>query len=569
MTRSKKITYTVLAVFIVVITAGSFSVLQSKSDKDIYTQVRWNIQVFGQIYKALNERYIEDIDPEKFMRAGVEGMLNRLDPYTVYLEPESQDQIQIMTRGKYYGVGMKIVVRNGWATVAEPPFPNSPSFRAGIREGDQIIEIDGTSTKDLRLSETAGKLRGKEKGSEVTIKIRRIGEDGALAFTLLRDEIVVSDVDFVGFIEPGIGLIDLTHFNRGAGRQVKDAIESLKDQGLEALILDLRANPGGLLDVAVSVADCFIPKGEMIVYTKGRSPNTNQEYRAQRTPEAGDIPIVVLVDGYSASASEIVSGAIQDLDRGVIMGSESYGKGLVQTVIPLDRRGKSQIKMTTAAYYMPSGRLIQRPDIFDRGPQSVFYSLEEQDNKNKEVEKYYTKNGRLVLGGGGIKPDIEVKNESTKMYVIGLLRQSMFFNFSLNYVADHENLGQDFEITDDVLEAFFDFTKEKEFDYKPLGISELESLEKAAKENNYYDQMQTSFEQIKEQFKDVKEKDRKESLDQIKLVLKREITGKIFGSDAATRVMFSNDSTLIKAVELLKDNDKYRELLNGQVALNN
>ena len=568
MKNNRKIIYILLFVFIVVVAAGSFSVLQSKSVKDIYTEVRWNLTVYGQIYKVLNERYIEEIDPEKFMRAGVEGMLNRLDPYTVYLEPEGQDEIQIMTRGKYYGVGMKIVVRNGWATVAEAPFPNSPSFRAGIREGDQIIEIDGDSTKGLQLSETASKLRGQEKGSEVTIKIRRIGEEKPLTFTLIRDEIVVSDIDYAGFIEPGIGLIELTHFNRGAGRQVKEAIETLNDQGLEALILDLRGNPGGLLDVSVSVADCFVPKGELIVYTKGRTPKTTQEYRAQRVPEAGSIPVVVLIDGFSASASEIVSGAIQDLDRGVIMGSESYGKGLVQTVIPLDRRGKSQIKMTTAAYYMPSGRLIQRQDIFDRGPQTVFYSEEEKNEEKAEEEKFYTKNGRLVLGGGGIKPDIKVENQRTTMYVINLLRRSMFFNFSLNYVSDHASLQEDFEITDDILTSFFDFTKEKEFEYKPLGVAELESLEEAAKEQKYYDQMETSFAQIREQFKDVKEKDKQESLDQIKLVLKREITGKLFGSDAATRVMFSNDSTLIKAVELLKDTVKYGEILSGQVALN-
>ena len=574
MKRSKKRLYILTAFTALLITISSFSVLLSKSDRDIYADVRWNITVFGQIYKAINERYIEEIDPEKFMRAGIEGMLDRLDPYTVYLEPDGQEEIEIMTRGKYYGVGMRIVVRNGWATVAEQPFSSSPSFRAGIREGDQIIEIDNESTEGLSLNKTAGKLRGKEKGSEVTIKIQRVGEEKPLIFTLIRDEIIVSDIDFADFIEPGIGYIDLSQFNRGADQQVRDAIERLKNQGLEGLIFDLRGNPGGLLDVAVSVADCFIPEGEMVVYTKGRTKNSMQEYRAQRPPELGNLPLVVLVDGGSASASEIVSGAIQDLDRGVIMGRESFGKGLVQTVIPLDRRGETQVKMTTAAYYMPSDRLIQRPDIFDRGPQTVFYDQEEttenKDDKEKEIpaKKFYTKNGRTVYGGGGIKPDVEVKNQSTKDYVIALLRRSMFFNFSLNYVADHPDLPQDLVITDEILNDFFAFVKTKEFEYKPVGFSELENLEKIAKENEYYDQMSSNFENMKSTFEAVKEQNKQDALDQIKLVLKREISGKLYGADAATRVMFANDSTVIKAVELIKDTDRYRDILGGQVALN-
>ncbi|RPH92278.1 MAG: S41 family peptidase, partial [Calditrichaeota bacterium] len=408
--------------------------LFSKSQRDFYDAVSRNLKIFGRVYKETANNYVQDIDPQKFMRAGINGMLDELDPYSVYLEQEAQDDIEIMTRGKYYGVGMRISKRDGWPTVAEQPFPNSPSEKVGIREGDVIIEIDGNSTKSMSLSKTAAALRGKEKGSTVVIKIRRIGVDESMTFSLIRDEIIVSDIQFSGFVEPGIGLIKLNVFNRGAEKQLMNAIENLMDRGMDALILDLRSNPGGLLDVAVSVAGNFLPKGELVVYTQGRTPSNSKEYRTTENPLFSSLPLVVLVDEYSASASEIVAGALQDLDRGVIIGESTFGKGLVQTVLPIDRSsaGEVTLKLTTAKYYLPSGRLIQKPDVFKTGRNSVFWSddtkdvededdeefeLEKEDgddghsqnpNKTEEQEKkYVTKNGRQVNGGGGIKPDIE------------------------------------------------------------------------------------------------------------------------------------------------------------------
>ncbi len=569
MNKVKK--YYVIAILGIVISiaAGFFSQLQGDSAKDRYFEVSQNIKLFGRIYKAVTDRYIEEIDAEKFIRAGIDGMLDELDPYSVYLEKEGSDEIRLMTRGKYYGVGMRIVIRNGWATVAEQPFPNSPAARAGIREGDQIIEVDGESTRNLTLSETASRLRGTEKGSEVQVKIRRVGEDEPLLFTLIRDEIVITEIEYSGFVEPGIGLIKLSRFNRGAGDQVGKAITSLKEQGMQGLILDLRGNPGGLLDIAVEVADHFVPKGELIVYKKGRFDNSKQEYYSRHESTWGEQPLVILVNELSASASEIVAGAMQDLDRAIIIGSKTYGKGLVQTVVPLDRRGEKQLKITTDAYFIPSGRLIQRGDVFKSGPQSVF--LDEPEKKEDKIDdlvegdekRFYTENGRTVYGHGGITPDIKQENFKLNRYEIELIRKSMFFNFSLKYAAEHPDLSRDFEVNDQVLDSFALFLQEKEFDYKPNGYEAVEELKRVSREDGYYDIITDQVEALDKQFDDVKEKQKQKSQEHLKLFLKREILGKAFGKDAYYSATFKADSTLITAVNVLEDLQRYDEMLHN------
>jgi len=554
---------TTASIISIIFVIGWSTGLHCQNNKDLYSETRRNIQIYGEIYKETFDHYVEDIDPEAFMRSGINGMLDKLDPYTVYLEKEGKENLKLMTEGKYYGVGMRITIRNGWPTCAEQPFPNSPAQKAGIREGDQIIEINGESTKGLSLNETASRLRGEEKGSKVTIKIRRVGIEKPIQMTLIRDEIVISDIQYKGMVEPGIGLINLNVFNRGAAKQVRNALEELLNQGMEALILDLRGNPGGLLDVAVDVASNFLNEGELVVYTKGRSADRNKEYHTSGTPIFSSMPLVILVNQYSASASEIVAGAVQDLDRGVVIGTETFGKGLVQSVIPLDRRGEKQLKMTTAKYYLPSGRLIQRPEVFERGKGSVFLDTGSDSSETDSVnhESYYTENGRRVRGGGGVKPDIKSKNPKTTRYVSMLRYKSMFFNFSLKYAADHEDLSRDFEVDDEMLDTFFEFVDENDFDYKPAGMAELDSLENIAKNKDYSDQFIEHLGNVRKQFESVEKEDREESIDDIKYMIKRELTAKLFGNDASYVTSFKRDETLQEAVSLLKEKQRYENIL--------
>jgi carboxyl-terminal processing protease len=532
------------------------------SKPDYYFEIDQNLKLFGKVYEEIATRYVEELDPEKFMRSGINGMLRTLDPYTVLIEQEGNSELQIMTKGKYGGVGMRISKREGWPTVMEPPFEGTPAARAGIREGDKIIEVDGNSTKELTISETAQRLRG-EVGTEVNIKIRRVGEEKPLEFRLIRAEIKISDVSYAGFIKDKIGYIRLGHFSRFAGKQVHDSVAVLKSQGMESLILDLRSNPGGLLESAVQVAENFIDKGEMIVYTKGRASGTNLEYRSKEIPIWGNKPLVILVDEYSASASEIVAGAVQDLDRGIIIGSPTFGKGLVQTVVPLTREGTS-LKITTQKYYIPSGRLIQKPN-FIRSKEVLWGYDGTRDTTEDKEEEYFTASKRKVHGKGGIVPDIKLDSQDITPLIGNLIMKSMFFNFALEYASDHQNLNRDFVMDDSIISNFKRFLKSKNFTYKTRSETNIEELEKVIKEEKYPETVHVVLEQLKSSIEEAKETDFERDLDLIKWNLKTEIAAKLWGTPGKYDVEFQWHPEIQKAVEVLSNQNNYFSLLSSKV----
>lgn len=544
---------------------------------DYVHEIRKNIEVFGLIYQEISRKYVDPVDPDKFMKAGINGMLETLDPYTVLIEKEDNTQLQIITHGKYGGLGMVISTRDGWPTVVEQPSDGTPALKAGIREGDRIIEVDGTSTKGMKVDDVAGRLRG-EIGTPVNIKIAREGEPQPLEFHMVRAEITVHDVTYSGQIRDGIGYIRLSRFSKNAGFEVSQAVRDLKSQGMKSVILDLRNNPGGLLEAAVEVSENFVKKGELIVSTKGRVDGSDKEYRSEKDPQAGALPLVLLVNGNSASASEIVAGAIQDLDRGVIIGETTYGKGLVQTVVSLNR--DAALKITTAKYYDPSGRCIQkdRPhpgaenalgdtesDPFADSSENAGAPAVGAKEERAASPAFRTKGGRLVYGGGGIKPDIEVAEGKLSRFEAALRYKSVAFNYAVAFAGKQPNLPQrNFKIDDNILADFRQFMRDKNFNYTSQSELQLAELKKAAEKEGYFQDIQSSLSALEQALQREKEDDFAKSQDFIRRELEQEIAAKLFGSRAQVEATFDDDPAIKKAVEVLSNATAYTAVLSSE-----
>ena len=526
------------------------------SDSDLFLKIHHSIDVFSRVYKEIAVNYVDEVDPDRFMRAGIDGMLKTLDPYTVYIGEKENDEIDLVTTGKYGGVGVTIGQRDGMITVINLLEGFSAS-KQGLEIGDRIVEIDGKNVVGLSLEDIRLLVRGTP-GTEVRLRIEREGESHPLDFVLLREEIPVRNVTYSGFVEKGIGYIRLERFSRTAGDDLRSAIKEIKAQGdVKGLVLDLRDNPGGLLDIAVDVTSKFLPESSLVVSTRGRKSEADRKYYSTEAPMLPDVPVAILVDRGTASASEIVAGAIQDLDRGIIIGTRTFGKGLVQTITRLSEN--TSIKVTTARYYTPSGRCIQEIDYFHRSKDGVFPTI--PDSLKKE---FRTSHDRKVLEGGGIEPDSTVPELDRIKLIDELLRKAMFFKFANHYASEHKTLPANFEVTDSMIEEFESYEKDKKFEYEEEGQLKLKELKEIATKSRYDKPFFDEVKRMESLINQEKERQVHRYQEEVRSLLRTEIIGRMKGEKAQIESTFADDEQLEVAVNLLKDKRQYQSLLRGK-----
>ncbi|MCB0838064.1 MAG: S41 family peptidase [Bacteroidetes bacterium] len=549
----KKRRFLVLSLVIMV----SFSVGFITHVPDNYFEISKNLDIFGKLYREINSLYVDDTDPSELMRTGIDAMLNSLDPYTNYIGEEEIEDFRFMSTGKYGGIGALIGKRKGNIVVLEP-YDGYPAQKAGLKAGDQILQIEDTKIgSDKEVSDVRDLLRGEE-GTPVKLTIQRLGEEEPMILSLERDQVKVDNVPYSGMVNDHIGYIALTGFTQDAGKEVKKALEKLKKEhsSLSGLILDLRGNPGGRLDEAINVANVFITQKEKIVETRGRQEESRRALYANRPATDDMTPLAVLVNSRSASASEIVAGSIQDLDRGIVVGNRSFGKGLVQNIRPLSYN--SQLKVTTAKYYTPSGRCIQAINYADRNEDGSVARIPDS-LKNS----FTTRNGRTVYDGGGIEPDFDVKKDKLSTIALELNRQGLIFDFATQFVAENKTIAsaREFKISDKVYRDFMAYVKKQDFDFETRAEKQLEKLVETVEKESYGEKMKDDLANLESKLESLKDKDMLKHKGEIAELLKDEIVRRYYFKAGAIEASLSGDEDIVKAMEILESQVKYKETL--------
>lgn len=519
-----------------------------------------SIDIFLNLFKELNYSYVDDVDPEKLIQSGIDGMLKTLDPYTTYIPESEADEFKFQTTGQYGGIGALIRRIDDYVIIAEP-YENFPAAKAGLRAGDKLISIDGKEVKNKGTSDVSDLLKGAP-GTEVKLEFSRAGSDKIEKIKITREKITIPNVPYYGIVGDSIGYIKLTNFTYDAGDEVKTALIELKKQHAKAIILDLRGNPGGLLMEAVKVANNFVGQNQLVVFTKGKTKDNYKEYLTSYEAVDSTIPLAVLVSRGSASASEIVAGSLQDLDRAVIVGQRSFGKGLVQQTRPLSYN--TQLKVTTAKYYIPSGRCIQALDYSHRNEDGSVGFI-----PDSLIKEYKTKTGRIVRDGGGIQPDVKVKVEKLSDISFNLYAKNYIFDFATQFYQKTSSISkpEEFVISDTIYNAFKKFLNEKDFDYKTRTEEALKDLVDNAKKERYYDSAVEDFKLLKEKLSHDKSKDLETYRQEISEMLTEEIVTRYYFQKGKISSSFKYDTELKKAIEILDNTKDYTNILNGKVKI--
>ena len=523
------------------------------NDKDF--QIAKNLDIFFNLFREVDLYYVDEKDPEDLINSSISGMLNSLDPYTTYIPESDIEEFRFMTTGQYGGIGA-LIRKGGDYTIITEPYEGFPAQRAGLQAGDTLIEINGTSIKGKAVSDVSELLKG-DPNTELTLTIKH-GFAPPVEKTFMREKITIKNVPYYGFVDDGIGYIQLSNFTKDAGKEVRQAFIDLKSWGATAVILDLRGNPGGLLNESVEVANIWIDKNREIVSTRGKAKQWDNVYETEKAPLDTLIPLAVLVNRGSASASEIVAGALQDLDRAIIVGERTFGKGLVQTTRPLSYN--AHLKITTAKYYIPSGRCIQALDYSHRNEDgSVGYI------PDSLISEFKTRNGRIVKDGGGIKPDVTVETDPPANITVSLYAYNLIFDYATQFAYKHDSIPQpeEFQITDEIYADFMNFLKNKEFDYNTLSNDKLDELIKTTKREGYYSIAKDEIEKLRVMLSANKEKDLLTFQDEIKDLLRDEIISRYYYQRGRIIASLQNDKQLKEAIDLLKENGAVTSILHG------
>ena len=537
----------------VIVSGGAFTI----SAADSYFEISKNLEIFTELYKELNIYYVDDTQPGKLMKTGIDAMLNSLDPYTQYIPESDMEDYRFMTTGQYGGVGALIKRQNDRVFVSDP-YEGYPAMKAGIWAGDEIVEVDGRKIAGMETDEVSKLLKG-QAGSTVKVITQRQGME-PVSHTLTREEIKIPDVPYKGMIDPvnKVGYIKLNSFTQTAGQEVRNALKELKEQGAQKIVFDLRGNGGGLLREAVNIVNLFVPKNQLVVETKGRIPEWDKTYKTLSDPMDAEIPLVVLVDGQSASASEIVSGALQDLDRAVIVGERTFGKGLVQQT--RDLYYNSKLKVTVAKYYIPSGRCIQKLDYAHRDSAGKAVEVEEE-----KIAAFQTRNGRPVFDGRGILPDLAVEDPELAKVVGGLYQEDIFFDFATDYRAKNAELADPatFAISDALYAEFVNYVNAHEFDYETESMDKLNELIETAKKERYYEHTKAQIEALRKELSPDRSEELVRFRADIEEVLKNEIVSRYHFQTGRAKASLSTDPYILKGLEVL-NGGTYSTILAGK-----
>lgn len=518
-------------------------------------EIAKNVDIFVSILKELNEKYADEISPGKLTQTAIDAMLESLDPYTVFYPESEIENYRMMTTGQYGGVGA-LIQQHGKDVMISEPYEGTPSQKAGLRAGDIVRKVNGQSLDGKNSSDVSAAMKG-QPGTTLVLEVYRPSENKTLTFNIVREEIKMPNIPYYGIIGDQVGYIKLDQFTDKAGSEVREAFLKLKEDGMKYLVLDLRENGGGLLNEAVNIMNIFVDQGVKIVETKGKIPEMQNVHKTRMPVTDREIPVVVLVNEHSASASEIVSGAFQDLDRAVIVGKKSFGKGLVQNVLPLDYN--TSLKITVAKYYIPSGRCVQNIEYFEKDTTKGAYKI-----PDSLAVAYKTKNGRTVYDKGGVEPDVLTEDTVLSDILFALVTNNLVFDFANEYRAKHESIAaaDKFVVDDQLYNEFVAYLKDKDYSYKSYTEEQLEKLKKAAEEDKMFTAIEPIYNQLKEKLEQEKSKDLETYKTEISQYLASEIVVRYYYQRGRIMNMLSYDNDIATAKAILLDRNRYNSILS-------